>query len=264
MPHDAVQPHSFVSQVLVLMLFCPLSPLMRSNSSRLGSTSYATHSERRYCCNKRTLARRLSALASFQVKELETDNANMRQFGKEKQNQVHHSAIRLVIDSRPSSDRFLHQVVMLEQKVASLETVVDDMTRRAKDLAAENARVASERDALAENVKKLTRDLKRLGARLYFSLVFSLATPKPLKNMHRDTNPLFALRSLQAIHPEHNRNRRRWQPDRILRGFPNRGARLQLCTPECVKRPSPHRTCGIPQLLRGPHRSDRLQACPIW
>jgi len=76
-----------------------------------------------------------------QVKELETDNANMRQFGKEKQNQV----------------------VMLEQKVASLETVVDDMTRRAKDLAAENARVASERDALAENVKKLTRDLKRLG-----------------------------------------------------------------------------------------------------
>ena len=78
----------------------------------------------------------------LQVKELETDNANMRQFGKEKQNQV----------------------VMLEQKVASLETVVDDMTRRAKDLAAENARVASERDALAENVKKLTRDLKRLGA----------------------------------------------------------------------------------------------------
>ena len=79
---------------------------------------------------------------ALQVKELETDNANMRQFGKEKQNQV----------------------VMLEQKVASLETVVDDMTRRAKDLAAENARVASERDALAENVKKLTRDLKRLGA----------------------------------------------------------------------------------------------------
>jgi len=76
-----------------------------------------------------------------QVKELETDNANMRQFGKEKQNQV----------------------VMLEQKVASLETVVDDMTRRAKDLAGENARVASERDALAENVKKLTRDMKRLG-----------------------------------------------------------------------------------------------------
>merc|ERR1719247_1460986 len=74
------------------------------------------------------------------VKELETDNANMRQFGKEKQNQV----------------------VMLEQKVASLETVCDDMTRRAKDLAAENARVASERDALAENVKKLTRDMKRL------------------------------------------------------------------------------------------------------
>ena len=65
----------------------------------------------------------------------------MRQFGKEKQNQV----------------------VMLEQKVASLETVVDDMTRRAKDLAGENARVASERDALAENVKKLTRDMKRLG-----------------------------------------------------------------------------------------------------
>merc|ERR1719197_821129 len=61
------------------------------------------------------------------VKELETDNANMRQFGKEKQNQV----------------------VMLEQKVASLETVVDDMTRRAKELAADNARVAAERDSLA-------------------------------------------------------------------------------------------------------------------
>lgn len=74
------------------------------------------------------------------VKELETDNANMRQFGKEKQNQV----------------------VMLEQKVASLESVVDEMTRRAKELAAENARVSSERDALAENVKKLTRDMKRL------------------------------------------------------------------------------------------------------
>jgi len=74
------------------------------------------------------------------VKELETDNANMRQFGKEKQNQV----------------------VMLEQKVASLESVVDDMTRRAKELAAENARVGAERDALAENVKKLTRDMKRL------------------------------------------------------------------------------------------------------
>merc|ERR1711988_295844 len=74
------------------------------------------------------------------VKEIETDNANMRQFGKEKQNQV----------------------VMLEQKVASLESVVDDMTRRAKELAAENARVASERDTLAENVKKLTRDMKRL------------------------------------------------------------------------------------------------------
>jgi len=41
------------------------------------------------------------------VKELETDNANMRQFGKEKQNQV----------------------TMLEQKVASIENVVDDMTR---------------------------------------------------------------------------------------------------------------------------------------
>jgi len=74
------------------------------------------------------------------VKELETDNANMRQFGKEKQNQV----------------------VMLEQKVSSLEGVVDDMTRRAKELAAENARVAAERDSLAENVKKLTRDMKRL------------------------------------------------------------------------------------------------------
>merc|ERR1711871_871117 len=74
------------------------------------------------------------------VKELETDNANMRQFGKEKNNQV----------------------VMLEQKVASLEGVVDDMTRRAKELAAENARVAAERDALAENVKKLTKDMKRL------------------------------------------------------------------------------------------------------
>jgi len=74
------------------------------------------------------------------VKELETDNANMRQFGKEKQNQV----------------------VMLEQKVSSLESVVDDMTRRAKELAAENARVAAERDALAENVKKLTKDMKRL------------------------------------------------------------------------------------------------------
>merc|ERR1711998_265904 len=70
----------------------------------------------------------------------ETDNANMRQFGKEKQNQV----------------------VMLESKVASLEGVVDDMTRRAKELAAENARIAAERDALAENVKKLTRDMKRL------------------------------------------------------------------------------------------------------
>merc|ERR1711998_340520 len=74
------------------------------------------------------------------VKELETDNANMRQFGKEKQNQV----------------------VMLESKVASLEGVVDDMTRRAKELAAENARGAAERDSLAENVKKLTRDMKRL------------------------------------------------------------------------------------------------------
>merc|ERR1711959_712232 len=74
------------------------------------------------------------------VKELETDNANMRQFGKEKNNQV----------------------VMLEQKVASLEGVIDDMTRRAKELAAENARVAAERDALAENVKKLTKDMKRL------------------------------------------------------------------------------------------------------
>lgn len=74
------------------------------------------------------------------VKELETDNANMRQFGKEKQNQV----------------------AMLEQKVASLEGVVDDMTRRAKELAAENARVAAERDSLAENVKKLTKDMKRL------------------------------------------------------------------------------------------------------
>jgi len=74
------------------------------------------------------------------VKELETDNANMRQFGKEKQNQVG----------------------MLEQKVSSLESVVDDMTRRAKELAAENARVGAERDALAENVKKLTRDMKRL------------------------------------------------------------------------------------------------------
>merc|ERR1711998_264127 len=70
----------------------------------------------------------------------ETDNANMRQFGKEKQNQV----------------------VMLEQKVASLESVVDDMTRRAKELAAENARVAAERDALAGNVKKLTKDMKKL------------------------------------------------------------------------------------------------------
>merc|ERR1712224_62874 len=74
------------------------------------------------------------------VKELETDNANMRQFGKEKQNQV----------------------IMLEQKVASLESVVDDMTRRAKELAAENARIAAERDALGENVKKLTRDMKKL------------------------------------------------------------------------------------------------------
>jgi len=74
------------------------------------------------------------------VKELETDNANMRQFGKEKQNQV----------------------VMLEQKVSSLETVVDDMTRRAKELAADNARVAAERDSLAENVKKLTKDMKKL------------------------------------------------------------------------------------------------------
>merc|ERR1711998_226 len=74
------------------------------------------------------------------VKELETDNANMRQFGKEKQNQV----------------------VMLEQKVASLESVVDEMTRRAKELAAENARIAAERDALGENVKKLTRDMKKL------------------------------------------------------------------------------------------------------
>jgi len=74
------------------------------------------------------------------VKELETDNANMRQFSKEKQNQV----------------------VMLEQKIASLEGVVDDMTRRAKELASENAKVASERDALAENVKKLTKDMKRL------------------------------------------------------------------------------------------------------
>merc|ERR1712054_147355 len=61
------------------------------------------------------------------VKELETDNANMRQFSKEKQNQV----------------------VMLEQKIASLESVVDDMTRRAKELASENAKVASERDSLA-------------------------------------------------------------------------------------------------------------------
>jgi len=74
------------------------------------------------------------------VKELETDNANMRQFGKEKQNQV----------------------IMLEQKVASLESVVDDMTRRAKELAAENARIAAERDALGENVKKLSRDMKKL------------------------------------------------------------------------------------------------------
>merc|ERR1711959_170559 len=74
------------------------------------------------------------------VKELETDNANMRQFGKEKQNQV----------------------IMLEQKVASLESVVDDMTRRAKELAAENARITAERDALGENVKKLTRDMKKL------------------------------------------------------------------------------------------------------
>merc|ERR1719506_3180427 len=74
------------------------------------------------------------------VKELETDNANMRQFGKEKNNQV----------------------VILEQKVASLEGVVDDMTRRAKELAAENARVAAERDAFADNVKKLTKDMKRL------------------------------------------------------------------------------------------------------
>ena len=72
------------------------------------------------------------------MKELETDNANMRQFGKEKQNQV----------------------IMLEQKVSSLESVVDDMTRRAKELAAENARIAAERDALGENVKKLTRDMK--------------------------------------------------------------------------------------------------------
>ena len=62
----------------------------------------------------------------------------MRQFGKEKQNQV----------------------IMLEQKVASLESVVDDMTRRAKELAAENARIAAERDALGENVKKLSRDMK--------------------------------------------------------------------------------------------------------
>merc|ERR1711939_440638 len=74
------------------------------------------------------------------VKELETDNANMRQLSKEKQNQV----------------------VMPEQKIASLEGVVDDMTRRAKELASENAKVASERDALAENVKKLTKDMKRL------------------------------------------------------------------------------------------------------
>merc|ERR1712166_922254 len=73
-------------------------------------------------------------------KELETDNANMNQFGKEKQNQV----------------------VMLEQKVSSLEDVVDDMSRTVKDLAAENARVAAERDSLADNVKKLTRDMKRL------------------------------------------------------------------------------------------------------
>ena len=65
----------------------------------------------------------------------------MKQFGKEKQNQV----------------------LMLEQKVASLETVVDEMTRRSKDLAAENARVGSERDTLADNVKKLTREMKRLG-----------------------------------------------------------------------------------------------------
>ena len=53
----------------------------------------------------------------------------MRQFGKEKQNQV----------------------IMLEQKVASLESVVDDMTRRAKELAAENARIAAERDALVSS-----------------------------------------------------------------------------------------------------------------
>ena len=83
----------------------------------------------------------LSVTCLFQVKELETDNANMRQFGKEKQNQV----------------------VMLEQKVSSLESVVSEMTGRAKDLAGDNARVASERDSLADNVKKLTRDMKRLG-----------------------------------------------------------------------------------------------------
>jgi len=76
------------------------------------------------------------------VKELDDENKEVRQLGKEK----------------------MQMASVLEQKVAALEKAMDDMSNQACELSVEHQTLTSERDALAGQYKKISHNVKALVA----------------------------------------------------------------------------------------------------
>jgi len=76
------------------------------------------------------------------VQELDDENKDVREMGKDK----------------------MQLAQVLEQKVAALEKTIDDLSNQCKDLAVENESLIGERDALASQHKKISHNVKALGA----------------------------------------------------------------------------------------------------